>query len=269
MNIFNDPDKRSGLIGTTTFHLVLLILFALPWLGFSYMVPPQKNIMSLTLQYGTSESGSGEMMEEPISSEAAQPVTETAEAAPEEIITENNPETFSVPTSEAPTPNPEPTPQPEPKPEPQPEPEPERQVDPKLAKLLQNAPTNAGKPADGRGDEKKPGLKGDKRGTKEGNSMTGGVGPGGTGIGSSLGNRKMLNEVHPAYNSQQTGVVVVDIIVDKRGKVVKATAGAKGTTTTSSELLKASRDAAYKATFDPNPRVPEQRGTITYRFELN
>jgi TonB family protein len=71
----------------------------------------------------------------------------------------------------------------------------------------------------------------------------------------------------PAYNSDEQGNVVVAITVDQSGKVTKAIAGAKGTTTPDKSLWKQSEQAAYKAKFNPKSDAAiEQKGTITYIF---
>ena len=107
----------------------------------------------------------------------------------------------------------------------------------------------------------------------------GGIGNGeGTGVGSGKGpgisfklkdrSKKYLPE--PKYDIQESGTVVVEIIVNRDGKVIKAKAGAKGTTTQSPVLWKRSEDAALRANFSSNSDAPdEQKGTVTYKYVLN
>ena len=60
---------------------------------------------------------------------------------------------------------------------------------------------------------------------------------------------------------------MVNIWVDKNGKVVKTEAGGRGTTTTDQVLWKTATAAAKLATFSTNAKAPEeQKGTITYNF---
>mgnify|MGYP003346591612 CR=1 FL=1 len=47
-------------------------------------------------------------------------------------------------------------------------------------------------------------------------------------------------------NSQETGIVVITITVDKNGNVISANGPARGSTTTSANLLKKSKEAAEK-----------------------
>lgn len=73
----------------------------------------------------------------------------------------------------------------------------------------------------------------------------------------------------PKYDYQGEGRVVVEVSVNRSGKVLQAIPGSKGSTTLDEYLLKVAKDAALKATFDPKADAPEiQKGTITYNFSL-
>ena len=73
----------------------------------------------------------------------------------------------------------------------------------------------------------------------------------------------------PSYNVQESGTVVVTIWVDQYGKVVKAQAGADGTTVTDKTLWAAARSAAMGTRFKQKIDAPAlQQGTITYVFKL-
>ena len=70
-----------------------------------------------------------------------------------------------------------------------------------------------------------------------------GLGGSGDGMSFNLGGRSMLSAPKIVDSSQKEGKVVVDIIVDKDGKVVKATPGARGSTTTDRHLEKLATEA--------------------------
>jgi colicin import membrane protein len=96
-----------------------------------------------------------------------------------------------------------------------------------------------------------------------------GIGPGGNGVSFDLGGRGFLNLPQPKYDYQGEGKVVVEVSVDRNGKVVEATAGKKGSTILDEYLLKVARDAAMEARFAVKPDAPViQKGTITYNFRL-
>ncbi|MBK8805928.1 MAG: TonB family protein [Bacteroidales bacterium] len=68
---------------------------------------------------------------------------------------------------------------------------------------------------------------------------------------------------------QVEGKVVVEILVDKQGNVIKATPGAKGSTTANEELFKAAQEAAMRAKFTTTESDANwQKGYITYIFDL-
>jgi len=73
----------------------------------------------------------------------------------------------------------------------------------------------------------------------------------------------------PKYDYQGEGRVVVEVSVDRLGKVIQAVPGTKGSTTLDEYLLKVAKDAAMEARFEVKPDAPViQKGTITYNFIL-
>lgn len=119
----------------------------------------------------------------------------------------------------------------------------------------------------GDGNKNQAGDKGVPGGDPNGGDFAGG-GPG-KGAGYSLKGRQMLKRPDPVYDSQEEGKVVVAIVVDQNGKVIKAEPGEPGSTTTSAILYAKARQAAMTARFNPSPEgIEEQRGTITFVFVL-
>jgi colicin import membrane protein len=90
-----------------------------------------------------------------------------------------------------------------------------------------------------------------------------------TGISYDLAGRTFHLLPPPKYDYQGEGRVVVEITVDRSGKVTQANPGAKGSTTLDEYLLNAAKESAMKAQFEPKPDAPViQKGTITYNFTL-
>lgn len=85
-----------------------------------------------------------------------------------------------------------------------------------------------------------------------------------------LEGRRLIGQLpHPAYNVQESGIVVVDIWVDNYGNVTKAVPGGDGTTVLNKDLFNAARIAAMETHFNMEPNAPAmQQGTITYHFNL-
>lgn len=103
------------------------------------------------------------------------------------------------------------------------------------------------------------------------NSTNYGEGGGqGNGISFSLAGRSAKSLPKPTYPGNEEGVVVVQVTVDKYGKVTTAEPGARGSTTYNAQLLNAAKQAALKAKFNLDESAPAfQQGTITYRFVLD
>ena len=77
------------------------------------------------------------------------------------------------------------------------------------------------------------------------------------------------NLPRPAYNVQESGIVVVDIVIDNYGNVVEAKPGGDGTTVLNKALHAAARKAAMETHFNMDANAPAmQEGTITYYFNL-
>lgn len=85
----------------------------------------------------------------------------------------------------------------------------------------------------------------------------------------SLAGRSLIGKLPlPAKDYNSEGIVVINISVDKEGKVVNASVG-RGTNTGDDHLLQSAKAAALKAQFSPTDKPTLQMGTITYIFKLN
>ena len=105
-------------------------------------------------------------------------------------------------------------------------------------------------------------------GDGDGKDGDGGNGSG-KGISFNLSGRKMRQKPSISDDSQDVGKVVVSIVVDKDGNVIKATPGSRGSTTSSANLFKKAQQAAMNAKFSRNDESEEeQTGTITFDFQL-
>jgi outer membrane biosynthesis protein TonB len=133
-------------------------------------------------------------------------------------------------------------------------------------------------------------LKNKNGGKGEGDGKTGGSGDGkGAGVGDGdddgkgnrpgigqgkggfdLRGRSLVNRPDRLTDATEEGIVVVEIVVDANGKVIKATPGQRGSTTFSSKLYSKARQAALSATFSPrnDGSTEQQHGTYTFVFTL-
>ncbi len=79
--------------------------------------------------------------------------------------------------------------------------------------------------------------------------------------------RKIIKNPDIKLLTQDKGTVVVNVVVDKYGRVKKAEPGGEGTNTTSSYLMTKAKQAAEATIFDTDPTYPlETKGIITVVF---
>jgi TonB family protein len=94
-------------------------------------------------------------------------------------------------------------------------------------------------------------------------------GLGNSGVGFSLGNRRLLNIPNITDSSQETGIVVISIRVDREGNVIDAQYTTSGSTTGSAALKKKAIAAARKAKFSSEVNAnPVQTGSLTFNFKV-
>ena len=122
----------------------------------------------------------------------------------------------------------------------------------------------------GDGNSNTPGNQGDPNGTLNSPvySDFGGPGQGLKGKIKGFG-RKMIGDVAIHDDSQETGIVAVEILVDKKGKIIKAEPVLIGSTTTSSLLWKKAKDGLInQKLFNESASGEEARGTIYINFTV-
>lgn len=128
-----------------------------------------------------------------------------------------------------------------------------------------NVPGNEGRPdgvpngsPDGMGD----GGTGDGLGG-------GGNGEGTDGLKINLSGRRVQELPNIEDNSRAVGKVVVTIIVNREGKVIKAVPGQVGSTTTDQNLMEKAKQGALRTKFyTKDDAAEEQRGTMTFVFRF-
>lgn len=262
-----EKDRIQALAGTIIFHVVLAVCFLLFGLSTPLPLPEEEGVL-VTLGYGDEGMGFTQPLAATPPSPASQPSRPASEV--EDVASQEVDESVYIPSeTEQPrveAPRPESTQrQPDPEPvqaSPQPEPEePRQQVDQRA--LFPGADQRSTERQD-QGQTGSPGNQGRPEGAIDGEGFEG-VGQGGVEF--SLTGRRANYLPIPEYTAQAQGRVVVTIIVNRQGQVVRATAGARGTTTSNQTLWRLAEDAARRARFDISVNAPEeQTGTITYNF---
>ena len=128
-------------------------------------------------------------------------------------------------------------------------------------------PTTLFKPTESEGTETNDGGDfGNGAGTGSGDNT--GPGHGTTGNGNwILSGRGMVRGPKIDEESQEEGKVVLDIYVDRTGKVLRATLNVKESNTASQELISRAKKAALKTKFSELPSATvEQKGKLTFNF---
>ena len=248
--------KRKGLYGTLLVHALLLISFM--FMGLTYTIPPPPE-EGITINFGFDNFGDGDIQPKEVLEELQEILESSDEVNATEVIetptqtVEDAPsiKTEEKPKKETPIEKVDETEEPQPK--------------------VNTRALYTGKKINASKSEGKTNSNGDQ-GREDGDPNTSshiGTGTGTNGITFNLGGRTISELKKPIYKNQEQGVVVVTIRVNRYGKVINATPGAKGSTTTSRYLYARAKDAALKTTFEAKPDAPEvQIGTIVYNFRL-
>ena len=241
--------------------LVILIVFV--WgvfsFGMQYQDPPVE--YGIVINFGTSDEGTKKskniLSNLPVQDNQEERLEETVEDTPEEI---KNEEVLSQTNKDAPTIQ-------KPKEDAEPTPKKPSKNTLKAFDNLLKGDTSDGKPT-GDGDAAQEGVKGDKNGDPASTKYYGNTGKSGD-PNYNLAGREALLKPKEQPNCEEEGIVVVSIEVDKKGKVIRAVSGVKGTTNSANCLLKPAREAALKTTWNADPNSPsKQKGTIIYKFSL-
>ena len=112
-----------------------------------------------------------------------------------------------------------------------------------------------------------PGDQGSPHGGQDINNYEGQGGSGG-GPSYDLGGRNAKSLPRPSSDFSEEGTIVVDIWVDRDGRVQRTDIG-KGTTITNTRMRETARQAAMSSVFAPDTDAAElQKGTITYYYTL-
>lgn len=267
--------KRSMGLTLIIFFLLAVALFVF---GLRYMDPPIQE--GIAVNFGTSNYGSGKIQPPtPMESAPTKTSTPTTEAqeqiTKEEVATQEIEEAPVIKKEEKKTQQEEATKPIEdktdlpPEPDPEPEPQPDKSTSDALSNIL-NAPKSDGSSKSGHGDDNKAGDKGDSSGDPNASSFYG-QGKGLDGDGNyNLGGRKALNKERFKQECNESGRVVVRIVVDRNGNVLEATPGQRGTTNNAPCLTEPAKRAALATKFNADSKAPsKQIGTIIYNFSLS
>jgi protein TonB len=252
-------NKTVAVIGTIVVH-TLILLFLLVYYIITPL-PPYKLIpapeVEVEADFGNNINGTGNVEQDkmgtnpnpsdnskaqstPLTHQSAAPLSNDAED-PSIKVPHKSSKTARVDTMESPQPK----------------------VSVELANAMNKFSHSKGNPG-GDGNSGQQGNAGNPNGTTPGESN----GDGGN-FKFFLKGRNLVSRPSITANTQDEGKVVVKILVDQNGVVIKATPGEKGSTTTSPVLYAKAKDAAMATKFNSSPDgTPEQQGTMTFIFVI-
>ena len=271
MAVLDTQHKRKSAVITGV--ILILLLFGIFNYGMKYLDPPIE--YGLAINFGNSDLGSGEPVENTKAQATQQQeevVEEQVQETPKEVIEEEvitNETSEDAPVIEKTKEKKEEVKEvpKEEKPKEKPKPKPSKETTDALNSLL-NGTSKNGTTTD-EGDDNVAGTKGNENGDPNSNKYYGNSGSG-SGGNYNLAGRKALSKPIEKPDCQEEGTVVVSIEVDQNGRVIKAVAGARGTTNSAPCLYDAAEKAALKTKWNADNNAPtKQRGTIIYRFSLS
>lgn len=139
----------------------------------------------------------------------------------------------------------------------------------KLDELMGGLNKSDGSASGSEGDDNRAGDKGSPDGDPYATSYYGSPGSGsGTG-GYGLNGRSLVNKGKVPQECNESGRVVVKIVVDRSGKVISATPGVRGTTNNSPCLLEPARKTAFMHKWNLDSNAPSQQiGFVVVNFKL-
>ncbi|MES2545453.1 MAG: energy transducer TonB [Bacteroidota bacterium] len=282
--------QKSFTITTISFVLLFLLFF---YLKFSNEIKISElegggGGGEIAVNFGNSDFGSGDNFQSMEKVTAAQKPLPQVQSNEKEIIVSDNNDAPTIAEINKPTEKPKTEIV---KPFVKPVPTPSKSTTDALSNLLN------GSNKEGDGDDKESGNKGKANGNANASGYNGGGGSGtgsgggngsgqGLGTGSGYGNgngsgtgngngnyqlggRKALNKPQPNYLCNEQGIVVVQISVDKSGRVISANPGVRGTTNAAKCLLDQAKIAAMNTKWQSDNTAPEKQvGKIIYSFKL-
>lgn len=229
-------NKAIALGVTVAVHVVVVVLLIIMALTTPLPLPGEAGV---EVNLGMYNEGMG-MQQQPKTNEVVQP-------APPQPVTEE--ETVTQDTEEAPAI----------------EPEKVKEETPTIDPRALFKPVKPEETATSEGTTETPGDQGNPNG---GQDIANYEGLGGAGGGPSydLGGRNAKSLPHPSKDFNEEGTIVVDIWVDRDGRVQRTQIG-KGTNVANTKMRETALNAARSSVFAPDENAAElQKGTITYKF---
>lgn len=273
-------EKDSAKLTTLITVILILLLFVV---GAPYLDPPIE--YGVAVNFGTTDFGKGDVqplkpiksepnnVNEPYQPDVSKAEPTTASEAKEEVLTQENEEAIAIKKQKQAEANAKAIADAKAKAEADRiAKEKQEQADKKrkLDALIGGVSKSEGTATGGEGNDNKAGDKGQLDGNPYATSYFGSGGSGSGGVGYGLNGRGRPTRQIFKQDCNEYGMVVVEIEVDRSGKVISAKPGIKGSTNTSACLLEPARKIALSHKWPEDPKAPiRQIGFVSVNFELS
>lgn len=270
--ILDTIHKRKSFAITSVLVVAILLLMFLA--GMKYLDPPIEKGIDIT--FGLDSQGMGEIppsTQSNIPPSEPQPIVEQSqeETPPDQdVVTQDIEEAPIIAEKPKKIKETSPAKQNPEKPKEPEKPKPSSEATNALASILgspKKTDTKTG--VVGQGDDATQGYKGSPDGNPYSNSYYGSGGSGSGGKGWGLNGRSLQGGEKIAQNCNESGRVVVEIVVNQEGRVVKMKAGVRGTTNSHPCLIEAAEKTARTYRWNADDKAPlQQIGFIEINFRL-
>ncbi|MFV9550036.1 energy transducer TonB [Algibacter sp. PT7-4] len=275
-------EKNSAKLTALITVILLLLLFVV---GTTYMDPPEE--YGVAVNFGNSSVGKGKVQPlKPVKSEPRevvnppQPDASKAEPEPtkasevkEEVLTQENAEEIAIKKQKAAEAKAKAIADAKAKAEAERIAKEKREQEEKKRKLdalIGGVSKSEGTETGSEGNDNKAGDKGQLDGNPYAPSYFGGQGAGSGGVGYGLNGRGKASFKRLKQDCNESGMVIVKIIVNQSGNVISAEPGQKGTTNTAPCLLEPAKKIAMSHKWPSDSKAPSRQiGFVSVNFKLS
>jgi protein TonB len=267
MNVLETPEEKKSFAITSAIFVIIALICV--FFGLTYMDPPPEN--GIAVNFGTSDNGRGDVEPAETQAAAAQPVSQPVEAQ-EDLATQDDDSPVVAPKKEKVKPVKTPaktTPT---------KTTPTKEVKEEVKQTVNSAASNMIKgkgktPSSGEGDGDSDGNKGQLNGTMYGNSYYGSGNGSGTGSGNGtkwgLKGRSLAGNDKIIQKCDEAGRIIIQVTVNKEGRVINAQYSAKGSNSTSQCLIQPAIATAKTFKWNQAADAPDsQIGFVEINFSV-
>ncbi|MBU2938441.1 energy transducer TonB [Lacinutrix sp. C3R15] len=273
-------EKNAAKITTLVALIIILLIFVV---GPKYMDPPEE--YGVAVNFGTTDFGSGNVqptkpiksqdlnINKPAETEPTEAVEPTkATEATEEVLTQETEEAVAIQKQKEAEAKAKAIADAKAKAEADriaKEKKEQEEKKKKLDALIGGVSNSEGSESGSEGDDDKAGDKGQLNGDPYAPSYFGEPGSGSGGVGYGLNGRGTPSKQVYKQDCNESGMVIVKIVVNRNGNVVEAIPGVKGTTNTASCLLEPAKKIALSHKWRADNKAPaKQVGFVKVNFNL-